>query len=317
LNHEEYKVEMPKVKLLIIGYSSFARRRLIPSIKKNKKIKYYICSKSQKINLKARILFNDYNQALSQVSPDIVYISLINSLHFMYAEILLKKGFNVIVDKPITVSLRETKKLLKIAKSKNLLLSEATLFNYHRVFDKIIQLCGGKKNILHIQSNLNHPLDKRKKELIKIKGDCELDMAPYAASIIRLFTINKIKELKVYREYFKRTKAVKNFFTMIKLKDCTYFGNFGLDREYMHQMSFFTKNKIISSPGRLFALPPNNNIYISLKKENKIKYIKIKKDDCIQNFFEKILYALKNKNFEFFYRTLIDDAILRDKIKNN
>ena len=308
---------MSKIKLLILGYSSFARRRLLPSIKKNKKIKYYICSKSQKINPKTRILFNDYNQALSLVSPDIVYISLINSLHFMYAKMSLKKGFNVIVDKPITTSLRETKELLKIAKRKNLLLSEATLFNYHRVFDKILQLCNGKKNILHIQSNLNHPLVKGPKILIKNKGDCEMDMVPYVASIIRLFTSNKIKELKIYREYFKRTKAVKNFFVMTKLKDCTYFGNFGLNREYIHQMSFFTKDKIITSPGRLFALPPNKNLYISLKEKDKIKKIKIKKDDCIQNFFKKILYALKNKNFEIFYRKLINDAIIRDKIKNN
>lgn len=308
---------MSKIKLLILGYSSFARRRLLPSIKKNKKIKYYICSKSQKINPKTRILFNDYNQALSLVSPDIVYISLINSLHFMYAKISLKKGFNVIVDKPITTSLRETKELLKIAKRKNLLLSEATLFNYHRVFDKIIQLCDGKKNILHIQSNLNHPLVKGPKILIKNKGDCEMDMAPYVASIIRLFTSNKIKELKIYREYFKRTKAVKNFFIMTKLKDCTYFGNFGVNREYMNQMSFFTKDKIITSTGRLLALPRNKNLYISLKEKDKIKKIKIKKDDCIQNFFKKILYALKNKNFEIFYRKLINDAIIRDKIKNN
>ena len=235
---------MSKIKLLILGYSSFARRRLLPSIKKNKKIKYYICSKSQKINPKTRILFNDYNQALSLVSPDIVYISLINSLHFMYAKMSLKKGFNVIVDKPITTSLRETKELLKIAKRKNLLLSEATLFNYHRVFDKILQLCNGKKNILHIQSNLNHPLVKGPKILIKNKGDCEMDMVPYVTSIIRLFTSNKIKELKIYREYFKRTKAVKNFFIMTKLKNCTYFGNFGLNREYIHQMSFFTKGGI-------------------------------------------------------------------------
>ena len=82
-------------------------------------------------------------------------------------------------------------------------------------------------------------------------------------------------------------------------------------------MSFFTKDKIITSPGRLFALPPNKNLYISLKEKNKIKKIKIKKDDCIKNFFKEILYALKNKNFEVFYKKLLNDSILRDKIKNN
>ena len=68
---------MPKIKLLIIGYSRFAKRRLIPSLKKNKKINYYICSKSKKINHKKKIFFNDYNEALLKLSPQIVYISLV------------------------------------------------------------------------------------------------------------------------------------------------------------------------------------------------------------------------------------------------
>ena len=308
---------MPKIKLLILGYSSFVRRRILPSIKKNKKINYFICSKSQKINPKKRILFNNYNQALSEILPNIVYVSLINSLHFRYAKISLKRGFNVIVDKPISASLKETKELLKIAKRKNLLLSEATLFNYHRVFSKIIQLCNGKKNIIHIHSNFNVPLIKDPKKLIRNKEDCEMDMAPYAASIIRLFTNNKIKELKVFKEFFKKRKAVKDFFIMTKLKGCTYFGNFGLDRTYLSQISFFTKDKIITSPERVFALPPNKNLYIFLKEKNKLKKIKIKKDDCIQNFFNKILYSLKNRNFKIFYQKLLNDAILRDRIKNN
>jgi hypothetical protein len=41
---------MPKTKLLIIGYSSFVRRRIEPSLKKNKLFDYCISSKSNKIN---------------------------------------------------------------------------------------------------------------------------------------------------------------------------------------------------------------------------------------------------------------------------
>ena len=72
-------------------------------------------------------------------------------------------GLNVIVDKPITTSLKETKELLKIAKRKKILLAEATLFNYHKVFKKILDLCKGKKNISHIQSNFNIPVVKNYK----------------------------------------------------------------------------------------------------------------------------------------------------------
>ena len=58
-------------------------------------------------------------------------------------------------------------KLLKIAKKKKLLLAEATLFNYHRVFDIIKKLCKGFNQVEHIQSNLNHPLIRSTKEIEK------------------------------------------------------------------------------------------------------------------------------------------------------
>ena len=96
-------------------------------------------------------------------------------------------------------------------KKKKAFLQRLTLFNYHRVFEKIKNLCGGFKNVEHIQSNLNLPLVKSIKELKQIKGDCEADTATYAA-IIRLFKKDKLKNLSVYKNYFKKTNLVKNFY---------------------------------------------------------------------------------------------------------
>ena len=111
---------MKKTQLLILGNSSFLRRRVIPAIKKLRDIEYTICSKSNKINFKKKIFFNDYDVALSNTTANIVYISLINSLHFKYAKKALIKGFNVIVDKPLATSFSETKKLLQLAKKKKI-----------------------------------------------------------------------------------------------------------------------------------------------------------------------------------------------------
>lgn len=308
---------MPRTKLLIFGYSSFARRRLIPSLKKIKSIQYYICSGSHQINPQKRILFNNYKHSLKQISPNIVYISLINSLHYKYAKMVLKKGFNVIVDKPITCSLKQTKELLRLARKKKILLAEATVFNYHRVFDKIINLCGGKNKIHHIQSNFNFFHAKSIKKLRINKEDCEMDMGPYAASIIRLFTNGKIKKLKVFKEYFKNLESVKSFFIISKFDSCTYFGNFGVNGEYISQITFFTKNKIINSPNRIFALPSNQNSRIVIKQNNKTTKMMIKKDDCIQNFLREIIYALKKKKFNLFYNKIIYDATIREKIRKS
>ena len=305
---------MPKSKLLIIGYSSFARRRIIPSLKKHKKFNYCICSKSNKINSKKKILYNNYEDALKKFNPDIVYISTINSLHYSYAKKILIKGFNVIVDKPIALNFKHSKYLLNIAKRKKLLLAEATMFNYHRVFNVIKKECNGFDKIEHIKSDLNHPLILSPKQIGKIKGDCEYDMAIYASSIIRLFMKNEIKNLSVNRNYFKNTRTVKNFYIKTNSKKSTYFGNFAFEREYSQQIIFYTKDKIIYSPQRIFALPYNNNLEIIVKTKNKFKKIKVKKDDCINNFFKLVLIALKNKKYNFFYKTILQDGKNRNII---
>ncbi|MDC0366768.1 Gfo/Idh/MocA family oxidoreductase, partial [Pelagibacteraceae bacterium] len=223
---------MSKTKLLIIGYSSFVRRRIEPSLKKNKLFEYCISSKSNKINTNKKILYNNYEEALKKFTPEIVYISTVNSLHYDYAKKILNKGFNVIVDKPVTLNIKATKTLLKIAKEKKLLLAEATLFNYHRVFDIMKRLCNGINQIEHIQSNLNHPLVRSPREIAKINGDCESDMSPYAAAIIRLFIKNNLKNLSINRNYFINSKVVKNFYITTNSKTCNYFGNFSFKREY-------------------------------------------------------------------------------------
>ena len=142
-------------------------------------------------------------------------------------------------------------------------------------------------------------------------------MAIYASSIIRLFMKNEIKNLSVNRNYFKNTRIVKNFYIKTNSKKSTYFGNFAFEREYSQQIIFYTKDKIIYSPQRVFALPYNNNLEIIVKTNNKFKKIKVKQDDCINNFFKLVLSALKSKRFNFFYKTILQDGKNRNIINKN
>ena len=105
---------MKKINLLILGNSSFVKRRLIKSLNTIKTINYKICSKSKQGK---DIFFKDYKEALKS-KPDLVYISLCNHLHFKYAKIALLKGAHVIVDKPIAPALKQVQELVRIAKKK-------------------------------------------------------------------------------------------------------------------------------------------------------------------------------------------------------
>ena len=71
-----------------------------------------------------------------------------NSLHYKFALHSLYKRKNVIIDKPITLNLNQTKHLIKIAKQKKLLLSEALVFNYHNQFTLIKKIINKNKIVL-------------------------------------------------------------------------------------------------------------------------------------------------------------------------
>ena len=87
-------------------------------------------------------------------------------------------------------------------------------------------------------------------------------------------------------------------------------------KEYTPQIIFYTKDKIIYSPQSIFALPSNKDLELIVKTKNKIKKIKVKKDDCIGNFFKLSLNAIKDKKYNFFYNIMLEDAIIRSNIKN-
>ena len=118
-------------------------------------------------------------------------------------------------------------------------------------------------------------------------------MSPYAASIIRLFLKGKINKLNVYKNYFKGTKLVKSFYIIASINKLTYFGNFAFQRNYDQQIIFYTKDKTIYSPKRIFAQPSHINSLVIIKTKNKIKKIMVKKDDCIDNFFKLVLNDFK------------------------
>ena len=103
-----------KKKILLIGYSNLARKRLIKTFIK-KKIKFSVASKSYKKKINgAYEQFDDYKKALKNSDASLVYLSLPNSMHFSWAKEVLKNGYHLLVDKPITTKLGELKQLMSI-----------------------------------------------------------------------------------------------------------------------------------------------------------------------------------------------------------
>ena len=191
------------MKILILGCSDIAIRRIIPAIKKISNLKFDIASKSKKKqNYGQGEWFKNYDTALKKTNASIVYVSLVNADHFIYAKKALNLNKHVIVDKPITLSLKKTLFLIKLARKKKLLLTEALVFHYHRQFELIKRIIKkNKNNIKKIIMKFCIPKPKKNNFKLskKLGGGCLNDMSPYAINVIRNFLVGNL----VYKNVLK------------------------------------------------------------------------------------------------------------------
>ena len=108
------------MRILILGNSNIFQRKIFPALNKIKNLKVELASKRQILNKhRYEKTYNSYYKALNETSANLVYISLINSLHYSLAIKSLKNNKNLIIDKPITLKLIQTKKIVNLVSKKN------------------------------------------------------------------------------------------------------------------------------------------------------------------------------------------------------
>lgn len=112
--------------------------KIIPAIKKSKYANLYAVASRSRNNLseyaKKRnipIFYNSYTELLKDKNIDVVYISLPNHLHSKWIILAAKAKKNVLCEKPITTSIKEINKIIKVAKKNNVVVQEATMMRFH------------------------------------------------------------------------------------------------------------------------------------------------------------------------------------------
>lgn len=132
------------MKLGIVGTGKMTKEAL-PVLKKCGWEILTICSTPRSISAAEALckayeipaFYCDFCSMLSEIQMDAVYIAVPNFQHFFLARQALEAGVNVIVEKPLTSSLKEAKELAELAQTKGLFLFEAIstvyLPNYQRI----------------------------------------------------------------------------------------------------------------------------------------------------------------------------------------
>lgn len=302
-------------KILIIGYSSLVRRRIIPSLIENK-IPYEIASRSKvKKDINSQKWYHGYDNGLKNSNANIVYISLPNSHHFYWATKSLNRGFHTLVDKPSVLNFLQLDKLLNTAKKNKKIISECIFFNYHNQISHVLKKLE-KNKPLRINANFSIPKPQKKNILLskKLNGGVIYDMGPYIAATTRLFFKSIPEKMIKVIDYEK--KLSQKIEILFIFKEKSYFlGKFSHNDNYKNFIEIYTKNEIIKL-SRVFSPPANKSINLLIKTNKKKNIIKFS-DDIFKKYIFKIFEKIDKNQYNYFHDEMIFNMKVREFLQTN
>jgi len=309
------------MRLLILGYSSIAERRVIPAASKVAAIdEISIASKGRPQPNdwpKAGRFFTDYRTALHESGSDTVYVSLPNSMHEQFVMMALAAGKHVIVDKPGMITLEASERAVNEARRTSRVLAEATVFGYHPQFKMLADFVTENGPLICVDAQfIIPPLPianfRNSREL---GGGCLLDMGPYAAGVIRLLGGGSPSHIMgLVGNLHPETGVDMGFSVQARLSNGGIFsGHFSFDGEYQNRLLVVARSGSVIIE-RVFTPPADHKTEWRRRVRNVESAVTFEVADTFALFLESVARAVASGDHEGLHRNLLDDAECRERI---
>ncbi len=292
---------MKKIRIGILGTSDIAFRRFLPALKQSENFEYIgIASRDLKktttfVNEFGGKVFEGYEKLIKSDEIDAVYIPLPPALHFEWAKKALINGKHVLLEKPFTTSLDDTKELIRLAEKLKLVLHENYMFMYHSQLKYICNIIksGDIGEIREYKINFGFP--RRSKNDFrynsKLGGGSLLDCGGYT---IKLASILLGERSTIVGSALNYEDDIDLCGTVMMKNDKNIFAqlSFGMDNSYKCSLEVWgSKGTIFTN--RIFTAPVELKPEILITKDNKINKIILDEDNQFLNsimHFEKCIF---------------------------
>lgn len=142
--------------------------------------------------------FGSYEEMLADKEVELIYIATPHSHHYQHIKMCLDAGKHVLCEKSFTVNEKQAAEVLRIAKEKKLLLTEAIWTRYMPSRKMIDNLLAEKVigDVVKMTANLNYPLcDKERIAKPELAGGALLDVGIYPLNFAYMHFGDKVKEM--------------------------------------------------------------------------------------------------------------------------
>ena len=314
------------MRFLILGNSSIVARRALPALLQISGVQS-IDIASRRPLLQASLpetwngtIYDDYREAITDSQADVVYISLINSLHEEWAETALRSGKHVIVDKPAFLSLAAAEQLIELAADNGLCLAEAVVFSYHPQFTELQRLISEHGGVTRLIATFSFPplADDDFRYQPDFGGGSLYDLGPYAAAVSRIFFADHPEKITCSVVSNHGSTKVDTAFSVMAgySGGRSYIGHFGFDTDYQNSLTLFGPN-IAASVSRIFTTPPDMQVQLDVSRKNEVSLVSVDAGDSFKLFFASVIDAIEKRCWTRFSDDLWHDAQILDAMRTS
>ncbi|MXZ71392.1 MAG: Gfo/Idh/MocA family oxidoreductase [Acidobacteria bacterium] len=317
--------------LLILGYSSIVRRRVLPAARSLRAIRHIsVASRSQgQDGAEGRLddggavnhWYADYPDALDAAAADLVYVSGVNAVHGKWVMHALRHGCHVLVDKPAFPDLASAEAAVRLARKQQRGLAEATVFLFHPQAGALRALVDPAESAAtRVTATFSFP--PLPPDDFRYRADCGggslYDLGPYAAATNRLLfgrAPDGVHCMVLTRDALRDPGVDTSFsILMTHANGGSLAGHFGFVTAYQNRLSVVTDLRTIDAD-RLFTTPPDLACTLRVRETYDDRAVPVAPGDAFALFLEAFIDAVGRRDFEAFERALLEDAALLARVR--
>lgn len=315
---------MKKIRIGVLCPSEIAFRRFMPALKKSDGFEYVgiaaatedewsgngsdnvVASEMEKAEkFRAEYggrIFSGYSELIKSADIEAIYIPLPPALHYKWAKLALVNGKHVLLEKPFTTSLEDTKSLIELAKKNNLAVHENYMFVYHTQLDFIREQIdtGTIGDIRLIRIDFGFPFrganDFRYDKALG--GGALLDCGGYTLKLASLFLGDTAKVTTSQLNSKDGFEVdIYGSATLVNDDGLTAQVSFGMDNSYKCSLEVWGSTGTIYT-NRILTAPEGYEPVVTIKSGNDERTVKLPADDTFGksiDFFAGCIYNINTK----------------------
>jgi predicted dehydrogenase len=310
------------MRLLILGYSSVVRRRVLPAARALPAING-ICIASRSHgpdSAEAGVTwFADYDDAIVASGADLVYVSGVNSDHHQWVARALEQGSHVAVDKPALPDVRAAEAMVTLARRRGRGLAEATVFPFHPQFASVRAFVAGQ-DAAATRVTATFSIPPLPPEDFRYRPDCGggslADLGPYAVAVNRLVFDAAPETVSCRILTRSGSPAVDTSFSVLMTHRSggSMIGHFGFVTAYQNRLSLLTPSCAVDVD-RIFTSAPDVPGGVRVRDAAGERVVPTPAADAFAEFLGAFTGAIARDECEPFASALLADAALLDRLR--